>query len=173
MAGNVPGGWSIGGNEIAVDKLATIRLLGVIGHTSCQAMGVAVDAFLAPPSYLGVAAQLPLRAIVESLFPAGVCAAAAPTDVYGPEVATRPRDRAALVELSVLVNAALTASALRQTFVGRLGEALDVVYGVCNVKNRAVGLPTGAAPSAWEPAPVHPPQRESDVVGLGRDLAAT
>lgn len=173
VAGNVPGTWSIGSIDFAVDKLSTIRLLAVIGHTNCQAVGAAVDAFLAPASYLGVAAQLPLRAIVDSLLPAVICAASAMGEVYGPQVTTRPGYRAALVELSVILNCALTASVLRQTFAGRLGETLDVVYGVYNLKSRVVGLPAGASPSSWEPALVHPPHRESEVVRIGRSFAAT
>ena len=42
VAGNVPGTWSVGSIDFAVDKLATMRLLAVIGHTSCQAVGAAV-----------------------------------------------------------------------------------------------------------------------------------
>ena len=84
VAGNVPGTWSIGSIEFAVD----------------------------------------------SLVPAVVNAAASMTEVDGTEVATRSGYRAALVELAVLVTSALTTSVLRQTFAGRLGETLDVVYGV-------------------------------------------
>jgi hypothetical protein len=69
---------------------------------------------------------------VDSLPPAVVNAAASMTEVDDPEVATRSGYRAALVELAMLVNSALTASVLRQTFAGPLGETLDVVYGVYN-----------------------------------------
>ncbi len=173
VAGNVPGAWSVGSIDFAVDKLATIRLLAVIGHTSCQAVGAAVDAYMAPESYLGVAAQLPLRTIVDSLLPAVVCAQAALGAAYGAEVVARPGYRAALVELSVILNSALTANVLRQTFASRLGETLDVVYAVYNLATRVVGLPSSADGAVWEPALVHPPDAEADLVGLGRDLART
>ncbi len=171
VAGNVPGTWSIGSIDFAVDKLATMRLLAVLGHTACQAVGAAVDACLAPASYLGVAAQLPLRAIIDSLLPAVICAQAAMDGVYGPSVARRPGYRNALLELSVILNAALTANVLRQTFAGRLSPTLDVVYGVYNLQNRIVGLPSDATGASWVPALAHPPHDESDVVSLGRDLA--
>jgi len=173
VAGNVPGAWSVGSIDFAVDKLATIRLLAVIGHTSCQAVGAAVDAYLAPETYLGVAAQLPLRTIVDSLLPAVVCAQAALGEVYGSGVAARPGYRGALVELSVILNSALTANVLRQTFASRLGETLDVVYAVYNLATRVVGFPSSADAAVWEPALVHPPDAEADLVGLGRDLART
>ena len=173
VAGNVPGTWSIGSIDLAVDKLATMRLLAVIGHTSCQAVGAAVDAYLAPASYLGVAAQLPLRAIVDSLLPAVVCAQAAMVEVYGAAVVGRPGYRDALLELSVIMNSALTANVLRQTFAPRLGETLDVVYGVYHLKNRIVGLPADADGAIWAPALASPPHQESEVVALGRDTAAS
>ena len=173
VAGNVPGAWSVGSIDFAVDKLATIRLLAVIGHTSCQAVGAAVDAFLAPESYLGVAAQLPLRTIVDSLLPAVVCAQAALVGVYGAGVATRRGYRGALVELSVILNSALTANVLRQTFAIRLGETLDVVYAVYNLATRVVGVPSATDAGIWEATLVHPPDAEADLVGLGRDLART
>jgi carbonic anhydrase len=173
VAGNVPGAWSVGSIDFAVDKLATIRLLAVIGHTSCQAVGAAVDAYLAPASYLGVAAQLPLRTIVDSLLPAVVCAQAALGEVYGPAVAARDGYRGALVELSVILNSALTASVLRQTFAPRLDEQLDVVYAVYNLATRVVGVPSTTDAGVWDPTLVHPPTTEADLVGLGRDLART
>jgi carbonic anhydrase len=173
VAGNVPGTWSVGSIDFAVDKLDTVRLLVVLGHTSCQAVGAAVDAYLAPASYLGVAAQLPLRAIVDSLLPAVICAHAALTEVYGPDVTTRPGYRPALIEVSVVVNSALTANVLRQTFAGRLGETLEVVYAVYNLATRVVGLPSTTDAEVWEPGLVAPPDEESDVVTLGRDLART
>ena len=173
VAGNVPGTWSIGSIDFAVDKLETMRLLAVIGHTSCQAVGAAVDAYLAPASYLGLAAQLPLRAIIDSLLPAVVCAQAAMGEVFGASVSGRSGYRNALVELSVILNSALTASVLRQTFAARLGETLDVVYGVYNLTNRVVGLPADTGGGTWTPELAHPPAEEAEVVALGRDTAAS
>jgi carbonic anhydrase len=171
VAGNVPGAWSIGSIDFAVDKLDTIRLMAVIGHTSCGAVTAAVDAFLSPESYLGVAAQLPLRTIIDSLLPAVVCAQAALVAVHGARTSAQPGYPAALTELSVILNAALTANVLRQTFASRLGESLDVVYAVYNLRTRVVGVPSTAPEGGWTPALVHPPDAESDVVALGRDLA--
>jgi carbonic anhydrase len=173
VAGNVPGTWSIGSIDFAVDKLETMRLLAVIGHTSCQAVGAAVDAYLAPASYLGVAAQLPLRAIIDSLLPAVVCAQAAMGEVFGAGVSDRSGYRNALVELSVILNSALTAGVLRQTFAPRLAETLDVVYGVYNLTNRIVGLPSDTGGGTWTPELAHPPAEEAEVVALGRDTAAS
>lgn len=173
IAGNVPGTWSVGSVDFAVGSLPSIRLLTVIGHTSCQAVGAAVDAYLAPASYVGVAGQLPLRAIVDSILPAVVCAAGALTEVYGERAAATPGYRTALAELSAIVNSALTAAVLRQTFSAHLGETLEVVYGLYNLSTRTVGLPGPAGPGDWVPSLVPPPQHEDDVGAMGRELAAT
>lgn len=173
VAGNVPGAWSIGSIDFAVDKLETIRLLAVIGHTSCGALTAAVDAYLAPESYLGVAAQLPLRTIIDSLLPAVVCSQAAITAIHGPGAVARSGYRVALIELSVILNAALTANVLRQTFSGLLGDTLDVVYAVYNLSTRVVGVPAIDDAGGWTAALVHPPNAESELVSLGRDLAAS
>ena len=173
VAGNVPGTWSIGSIDFAVDSLSSLRLVAVIGHTSCQAIGASVNAFLSPTSYLAVAAKLPLRAIVDSILPAVGCAAQALTQAHGQEITRHPGYRDALVELSVILNCALTASVLRQTFGHKLGTTLDVVYGVYNLKSRIVGLPDGPDPAAWMPMLTQPPEDEAEVVALGRSLATT
>jgi hypothetical protein len=94
-------------------------------------------------------------------------------DVHGAAVSARPGYRDALVELSVIVNSALTANVLRQTFATRLGATLDVVYGVYHLRQRIVGLPAGADGAGWVPALAHPPRDEAEVVAMGRAAAAS
>ena len=49
--------------------LKSVRLLVVLGHTGCGAVNAAVEAFLSPDTYLAIAANPPLRSIVDSLLP--------------------------------------------------------------------------------------------------------
>lgn len=57
-----------------------------MGHTRCGAVAVAVDGYLDPTGYLGVAANLPLRSIVDALTPAVRGADVALRAVHGDEV---------------------------------------------------------------------------------------
>lgn len=141
VAGNVPGPQSIGSLDYAVYHLASIRLLVVLGHTGCGAVSAAADAYITPPSYMGITGDLSLRAIVDATMLAVGGAADALRQVHGDAVHRQPGYRAALIELAVIMNAALTAATVRQKFQARLGPNLDVVYGVFNLQNHLIGLP--------------------------------
>lgn len=141
VAGNVPGPQSIGSLDYAVYHLASIRLLVVLGHTGCGAVSAAVDAYITPPSYMGITGDLSLRAIVDATMLAVGGAADALRQIHGDAVHRQPGYRAALIELAVIINAALTAATVHQKFQARLGPHLDVVYGVFNLQNHLIGLP--------------------------------
>src|SRR5690606_4347633 len=104
VAGNVLGDECLGSLGYAVDQLGTVRLLAVLGHTGCGAVTTAVDAYLNPVGYLGVAANFPLQAIVSKLMAPVRGAAAALAAVYGETVAARPGYRQALIETAVMLN---------------------------------------------------------------------
>jgi carbonic anhydrase len=172
VAGNVPGTTCIGSLDYAVDHLASVRLLAVLGHTGCGAVSAAVDAFLAPETYLGVAANLPLRAIVDSLLAPVRGATAALEHAHGAAAAAAPGYRAALIELSIILNAAVTAAVLRQTFQSKIDERLGVVFGVYNLQNRIIGLPDdGPSEDGWAPTLSAPPAAQADFVELARRMA--
>jgi carbonic anhydrase len=141
VAGNTPGPLSMGSLDYAVQHLTSIRLLVVLGHTGCGAISAAANAYIKPSSYIAVAGDLPLRTIIDSSMLAVAGAAAALHGVYGDEVRQNPGYRSALIELSVIMHAALTATTVRQTFSGRLGPNFGVVYGVFNLENHLIGLP--------------------------------
>lgn len=146
VAGNTPGDQSMGSIDYAVNHLPTLRLLIVLGHTGCGAVTAAVDAFLKPASYMSITADLPLRSIVDGIMTAVCGAAEALVQVYGAAVRSRVGYRTALIELSVIVNTALTAVAVRQTFLSKLSEQLGVCYGVFNLQSHVIGLPDNSAP---------------------------
>ena len=131
----------MGSLDYAVHHLDSIKLLVVLGHTGCGAISAAADAYITPSSYMGITGDLSLRAVIDSSMLAVAGAAEALHEVYGDTVHKGPGYRSALIELSVIMNAALTAAAVSQTFSSRLGPKLGVVYGVFNLQNHLIGLP--------------------------------
>jgi carbonic anhydrase len=172
VAGNTPGDQSMGSLDYAVNHLPSIQLLVVLGHTGCGAVTAAVGAFLAPASYMGITADLPLRSIVDGIMTAVCGAADALVQVYGEAVKSRPGYRAALVELAVIMNAALTAAAVRQTFLSQLGPNLETVYGVFNLHNHTVGLPaSNGSENVWQAGLGAAPQAAADFAALALEMA--
>ena len=172
VAGNTPGDQSMGSLDYAVNHLPSIQLLVVLGHTGCGAVTAAVGAFLKPASYMGITADLPLRSIVDGIMTAVCGAADALVQVHGEAVSNNPGYRAALVELAVIMNAALTAAAVRQTFLPKLGPDLDVVYGVFNLHDHTVGLPDSAGSgNVWQAGLRAAPQAAADFAALALEMA--
>ena len=177
VAGNVPGPQSIGSLDYAVYHLTSIRLLVVIGHTGCGAISAAADAYITPPSYMGITGDLSLRAIVDATMLAVSSAADALQQVHGDAVRRQPGFRAALIELAVIMNAALTAATVRQKFQARLGPNLDVAYGVFNLRNHLIGLPAASsaassdAGSDWQAGLWDAPMGASEFGALALEMA--
>jgi len=172
VAGNSLGDQSMGSIDYAVNHLPTLRLLIVLGHTGCGAVTAAVDAFLKPASYMSITADLPLRSIVDGIMTAVCGAAEALAQVYGDTVRSRAGYRTALIELSVIVNAALTAVALRQTFLSRLSDQLGVCYGVFNLQSHVIGLPDNHAPDGvWGAGLRDAPLAAADFNAFAQEMA--
>jgi carbonic anhydrase len=169
VAGNVLGSECLGSLDYAVDHLRTVRLVGVLGHTGCGAVTAAVDAYLSPAGYLGVAANFPLQTIVGSLMAPARSAAFALSSVYGEAVIARPGYRQALIEMTVILNAALAAAVLTHNFHASLSDRLQVAYGVYDLRNRSVGLP--GPDGEWQAGLFQPPTDETGFEAFGRDLA--
>ena len=172
VAGNVLGSECVGSLVYAVAHLPSIRLLGVVGHTGCGAVSAAVDAYLAPASYLEMSANLALRGIVDSIMAVVRSADDALRTRHGADVVARPGFRTALVDVAVVLNAAVTADATRRLFRSRLDDTLGVAFGVYDLTSRQVGLPAvGESADGWAAGMVAPPESEDfprfvgDVVG--------
>lgn len=141
VAGNVLGSVPLGSVGYAVDHLGEdLKLIVVLGHSGCGAVTAAVDAYLEPVTYLGLASTHQIRGIVDSLFPAVRGAARSLAAAWGAEVESAPGYRAALIECSVVVNAALIASILRESF-GAPTKDRRVVFGVYDLATRRVHVP--------------------------------
>ena len=144
VAGNVLGSECLGSLDYGLTHLGeSLKLIAVVGHSRCGAVTAAVDAFLEPAKYLIVASNHQLRAVVDHILVAVRGAQVSLEQVWGPTVVTRPGYRAALIETTVGLNAALTAATVRQEFRDQLGPAREVVYGVYDLISREVGLPVG------------------------------
>jgi carbonic anhydrase len=144
VAGNVLGSECLGSLDYGLTHLGdSLKLIVVLGHSRCGAVTAAVDAFLEPAKYLMVASSHPLRAVVDRILVAVRGAQRALEEAWGPGVVNYPGYRAALIETTVGLNAALTAATLRQEFRDQLGPDREVVYGVYDLISREVGLPVG------------------------------
>jgi carbonic anhydrase len=140
LAGNVLGAECLGSLDYAVEHFgSSLRLLVVLGHGQCGAVTAAVDAYLEPSRYLDVATSHPLRAIMDRLFIAVRGAVALLERVHGPAVRRRPGYRAALVDVAVVVNAAVAAYSLQGELRARRASRVRAVYGIYDLATRAVG----------------------------------
>lgn len=169
VAGNVPGTECLGSLDYAVTHLPSVRLLVVLGHTGCGAVAAAVDAYLEPDSYFALAANSDLRAIVDSIMAAVTMSAAALTATHGAAARQEPGFRAALIETSVVVNAALTASLIQRQMVHGDRADLGVVFGVYDLARRSAGLP---ASDGWQAGLVDPPEDAAALRALAERAAA-
>lgn len=161
VAGNVLEGACVGSLDFAITALPTVRLLAVVGHTGCGAVRAAVDAYLDPPAYLGLSANLPLRAVVDPLIGAVRGADSALRERYGHERGTQPGYYQALLDTAVVLNAAVAADAVRRIFSEHLGEHLQVVFGVYDLGSRLVGVPS--PDGSWRSGLFAPPTKATMV----------
>ena len=133
VAGNVPGFECMGSLEYAEATLRdSLRLAVVLGHTGCGAVTAAVDTYLDPRTYPDVPS---LRSVVDRILPAVRAAdqALASVDAYGHAAAATARQ--ALIETSVVLNAALSASTIRDDL-----ETLVVRFGVFDLVTRCASI---------------------------------
>ena len=138
VAGNGVGSSSLGSLRYAAANFPrSLRLVLVLGHSQCGAVTAAVDAFLRPLTYLHLAANYPLRSIVDAILVAVRTASLALKTVHGPQVAARPGYRAALIETAVAINACVAAFGLKQVLESR---RCRVLFGTYDLASRYVRL---------------------------------
>ncbi|HYI58460.1 MAG TPA: carbonic anhydrase [Microlunatus sp.] len=163
VAGNVPGRECLGSLNYAVANLPTVKMITVLGHTSCGAVSAAVDALLSPQVYLDVIHDPSLRAIVDALLAGVRMADQALVDTYGRDIRQDSGFRDALIDLAVTANAAITAVVLARAV------DCDVTYGVFSLNNRTVGV-TG--PNGWQAGLQDPPAGDRSLTEVLRWGAA-
>jgi carbonic anhydrase len=156
VAGNVLGVECLGSIDYAVTQFrGGLKLLVVLGHSTCGAVAAAVDSYLAPKDYASIAFTHALRSLVDRIQVAVRGAATALKRVHGDGTAHHGSYRAALVETAVYLNAAITAYDVRRE-LDRLANAdTRVVYGVFDlVEQRVHARPAAAAANSPEPIPI-------------------
>jgi len=171
VASNVLGSECLGSIEYAVAHLRhSVQLLVVLGHSGCGAVTAAVDAYLGPARYLSVANTQALRAIVDRVLISARTADQALMRVRGPDVRRKPGYRAALIELTVVMNAALTAKTLRRELQGFRQFHGQVAYSVYHLLDRRISLPIGDHGTTVKGL-FRPPRSTSEIQALGRRAA--
>jgi carbonic anhydrase len=141
VAGNVAGQECLGSLDYALNNLGdSIKVVLVLGHSVCGAVSAAVDVFLQPTRYLDVASTHPLRAVVDRILAAVRVAAESLEEIHGRDVIRNPGYRVALIETSVPLNAAMTATTLTHELRDALTPDRQVLFGVYNLISRRVNL---------------------------------
>jgi carbonic anhydrase len=167
VAGNMVGSECLGSFGYALQSFPECKLLVVLGHTRCGAVSAAVEAYLNPSAYLLLAANHPLKSIVDAILVAVRSAALGLENAHGREVVTRRGYRDALLAVSVAINAAWGAFALRHLVPPERRSDVEVLFGVYDLDSRWVRLPLSVAPpypageAGLFPAPAGPEEFRS------------
>ena len=174
VAGNVLGEECLGSIEYALHNFKdSLHVLVVLGHTGCGAVAAAVDAYLNPTARAAVAFTRALRSVVNHVLVAVRGGALSLEEFWGPGVAADPGYRDALVEVSVYLNAGMTAFQLREEVRPEESFGTRAVYGVFDLGTcRVIGPdldPMTDDTSKLAAAPAHP----DELVALGRQIAGS
>lgn len=159
VAGNGLGNEVLGSLRYAIEHFGSLKLVVVLGHSGCGAVGAAVDVFLEPKGYLGFARKHALRGIVDRLLVVAHSTARRMAAVHGADIARHPRYRDALVEASVVANAALAAHTLQQELTSAEHE-VRAAYGVYVIDERRIWAPRSGDAAADSLA--YPPASASE-----------
>ena len=142
VAGNGLGNEVLGSLKYAVEHLGgSLKVVVVLGHSSCGAVSAAVDVFLEPARYLPLATSHALRSIVDRLLVVVQGSAKKLLETFGPEIARKPGYRSALIECSIVTNAALAAHTIQQEMGSSAPGGPRAVYGVYLIESRQIWAP--------------------------------
>ncbi len=170
VAGNVLGIECLGSIDYAVTHLGnSLKLVVVLGHSMCGAVGAAVDSYLAPKNYAEIAFTHSLRSLIDRIQTAVRGAASALERMGGTGVAQTPGYRDVLVECAVYLNAAITAYDVQREIKTRSGAGdTRVVYSVFDLIDQRVRSRPGEAGPVFASVPSGPDEFNE----LGNILAA-
>ena len=159
IAGNVLGTECLGSVDYAVRNFAeSLKLVVVLGHTSCGAVSAAVETYLSPKDYAAIAFTHSLRSLVDRIMIAVRGASNALHEVCGRGVQHHPKYKDALKELAVYLNAAITAYDLHREVAAFGTDSTRVVYGVYDLTSLFVTAAPTAKPT--DPSFASAPQQE-------------
>ena len=172
IAGNVLGDECLGSIEYALHNFPqSLRVLVVLGHTGCGAVTAAVDVYLSPKHAVGIAFSRSLRSVVNHILVAVRSAALSLEQAWGADVLEDPHYREALIELTVPLNAAITAYQLRQELKTHETGGPEVSYGVFDIVSARVSGPPDLESVNLSPAPTTPEELAELGVQLARSPA--
>jgi len=174
VAGNVLGEECLGSIDYALHTFKdSVHLLVVLGHTRCGAVSAAVDAYLSPNLHNSIAFTRALRSVVNHVLIAVRGAAVSLEEYWGQGVTADPGYRDALIEVSVYLNAAMTAHHLQEEMKPDEAIGTKVVYGVFDLDTcRVIGPdlnPETDDTSKLADAPAHP----DVLIALGQQIAGS
>src|SRR5215475_10745137 len=142
VAGNGLGTEVLGSLKYAVEHLGgTLKLIVVLGHSGCGALTTAVDMFLSPGDYLTLATKHSLRNILDRSLLVVQASANKLLSTFVSDVVRNPGYRQALIEASIITNAALAAHSIQQEFEANDRTEIRAVYGVYLLETREVWAP--------------------------------
>lgn len=142
VAGNGLGAEVLGSLRYAVEHLGgTLRLIVVLGHSGCGAITAAVDTVLSPGNYLALATKHSLRNILDRSVLVVQASANQLRSAFGADVGSNLGYRQALIETSIVINAALAAYSIGQEFETGTRTEIRAVYGVYLLETREVWAP--------------------------------
>jgi carbonic anhydrase len=142
VAGNTLGEDVRGSLKYALEHLGeSLKLIVVLGHSGCGAVTAAVDVFLDPSGYLSLSSKHSIRSLVDRLQVVVQASAKKMHAVFGPDIARHPNYRDALIELSVVMNAALAAHTLQREIGAEAADGVRTAYGVYLLAERTVWAP--------------------------------
>lgn len=142
VAGNGLGDEVLGSLKYAADHLGgSLKLVVVLGHSSCGAVSSAVDVFLDPSKYLGLTADHALRTILDRLLIVVHASASKLQQAFGSEATRRPGYRSTLIESSIVLNAALTAYTVQHALHDEEQAGLRTSYGTYVIASRRIWAP--------------------------------
>jgi carbonic anhydrase len=169
VAGNGLGTEVLGSLKYALDHLGrSLKLVVVLGHSGCGALTAAVDMFLNPTDYLSIVTTHSLRNILDGLLVVVQASAKTMLRAFGPDVASSPGYRPALIEASIVTNAALAAYTIQQELGTNDPTALRTVYGVYLLETREVWAPCAGDTKGMGLAA--PPRDPAGFVELGNAI---
>ena len=141
VAGNTLGDDVRGSLKYALEHLGeSLKLIAVLGHSACGAVTAALDVFLDPAGYLALTSKHSIRMLIDRLQVVVQASAGRLETAFGPDITRHPGYREALIETTVVANAALAAHTLQREIDSAKG-GVQAAYGVYVLADRTVWAP--------------------------------
>ena len=145
-----------------------MKIVAVLGHSGCGAVSSAVDVFLEPGRYLALTTSHSLRSILDRLLVVIQASARRMQEIFGAGITDFAGYRAALIETSIVINAALAAHTLQKELGSSDADEIRAVYGVYLLETRQVWAPRRGTTVSTGLA--SPPRDQADFVELGNAI---